>query len=174
MARRAHRTQLHEELIHIAHRPRPRILTGERPETGDDLLTAGDRREGKVAAQLLIPLPVQHRLEHLLGRVEQRHIPGDLLHCRSSRATLIGHVFSSHNTRHFRTLCETVAKWPATARILRLNAPTFDGQLLFPATHTWAVRSLESTRYRAIRLYERGQVSKSGQFASNAIRRGSS
>jgi hypothetical protein len=38
-----------------------------------------DRREGKVPAQLLIAPSVQHRLEHLLGRVEQRHDAGDLL-----------------------------------------------------------------------------------------------
>jgi hypothetical protein len=78
MARGADGTQFHEEPVHIRHGPKPGILSGERAETLNDLLTTGNGREGKVAGRLLIAPPVQHRLEHLLGGVEQRHIPGDL------------------------------------------------------------------------------------------------
>jgi hypothetical protein len=74
MARGSDGTQLHKELIYITHGPGPRILAREGAETLDDLLPTSDRRERKVPAQLLIAPTVQHRLEHLLGRVEQRHM----------------------------------------------------------------------------------------------------
>jgi hypothetical protein len=121
MALGADGTQFHEELIDITHGPGPGILTGERSETLDNLLTSGDRREGQVAAQPLIAPPVQHRLEHLLGRVEQSHIPGDPLPGRAGRTTLSAHIISSHKTRFFRILCETMAKRPVTARIFRFH-----------------------------------------------------
>jgi hypothetical protein len=117
MARGADGTQFHEEPVHIRHGPKPGILSGERAETLNDLLTTGNGREGKVAGRLLIAPPVQHRLEHLLGGVEQRHIPGDLPPRRAGRTQPSARIISSHDTRCLRILCGSMAKRPVEAGI---------------------------------------------------------
>ncbi|WP_251039009.1 hypothetical protein [Agromyces sp. ISL-38] len=63
-------TSISEELIGVGRRPVPWVLIRRSEESFDEPFALLDRLEGEVAAQLLVPPPVEHVADGLFLRME--------------------------------------------------------------------------------------------------------